>query len=624
MGSHCWVWIMEGSVEFNMDKRTRRKVDRTEYQRAINVFRNEIRQNGIEILNPSTSQTDVGPDISVFIRKRPIFSYEEERGEYDVITIPNDGMYPGVVVSQCRQRIVPKKGIVRELGNVFYPCTHAFDENVENEEIYHRCGKPLLDIVNVGGIATCFMFGQTGSGKTHTMSAIQRYLAGDLVSLVRERSESNNDHLLSVEMIFYELVGKKVFDLLESSHKELKLLSDSDGKIHVSGATRILLNNLSAEDIVALQVEALERRETASTGSNATSSRSHAICQIIFSTNLNPRYGILTLVDLAGSERKEDSCYHDRVTQLQTAEINTSLMALKECLRTKSIISKNYKKEGKSEETSQQVAPHIPYRNSNLTKILKESFESKSVEEENSSLHQNCSNLIHVIFTLTPTATNTEHSVANLNLISSILNLRPNTSLQSNLTTTGGLYEYVTEVKPLEASISSFGGSRRSDSIDSVHPSKWTVEMVKGWVGEEVRRLRGDGNEGEILFECSVEKILKRIEERKISGKELMKWNERRITGEFFDWLEELQNDRQMRERWGAQIFQVWVPFPSLTTLLSLNPIVIALQALREKITERKLEEERIRKEFLKEKQKKLSVSSTYSRSPAPPNPTPL
>jgi hypothetical protein len=611
----------EGNIEYNMDKRTRRKADRTEYQSAINEFRKEMEEKGIGILNPCSRQANIETDISVFIRKRPIFSYEEEKGEYDVITISNDPSHPGVVVSQCRQRVVPKRGIVRQLGNVFYPCTQAFDENVDNHEIYQRCGKPLLDIVDGGGIATCFMFGQTGSGKTHTMSAIQRYLAGDLVSLLQERSESKNvNGLLSLEMIFYELVGKKVYDLLEPTHKELKLLSDSEGKIHVSGATRVPLNQLSSDDIVTLQREALERRETSSTGSNATSSRSHAICQIIFSTSFNPRYGVLTLVDLAGSERKEDSCYHDRVTQLQTAEINTSLMALKDCLRTKSMIYSNRKEKKKKEEEKEEEeelqpqrgevtsrsarAPHIPYRNSNLTRILKESFETKkemkgtdrdlagdlegdllgssssSLRVDRRSVHGNPNaNVIHVIFTLTPTATNTEHSITNLNLINSILNLLPApapapapTSSECDLI--GGLSEYVTEVKPLQASLSSMRGIIRSEgnTYDSVHPSKWNVEMVREWIEEQMRGLRGDGNENEEgLCEGSFVRIVKRIKERKVSGKELMRWNERRITGEFFDGLslelerqgEQAQVDRQTRERWGAQIFQVIPPAPA-------------------------------------------------------------
>ena len=54
---------------------------------------------------------------------------------------------------------------------------------------------------------------------------------------------------------------------------------------------------------------ALGRRETASTGANASSSRSHAVCRIRIGDG--KQRGMLTLVDLAGSERKHDSMYHD-------------------------------------------------------------------------------------------------------------------------------------------------------------------------------------------------------------------------------------------------------------------------------------------------------------------------
>ena len=42
---------------------------------------------------------------------------------------------------------------------------------------------------------------------------------------------------------------------------------------------------------------------------------------------------MLTLVDCAGTERKEDSAAHTAERRKEGAEINSSLHALKECLR---------------------------------------------------------------------------------------------------------------------------------------------------------------------------------------------------------------------------------------------------------------------------------------------------
>merc|ERR1712070_288486 len=89
------------------------------------------------------------------------------------------------------------------------------------------------------------------------------------------------------------------------------------------------------------------RRKTIGTAANAVSSRSHAVCII----QLIQSRGQLLLVDCAGSERKKDSMYHTKERQQESAEINTSLYALKDCIRCLS--------------TQQKVPSHV-YRTSSL------------------------------------------------------------------------------------------------------------------------------------------------------------------------------------------------------------------------------------------------------------------
>ena len=83
-------------------------------------------------------------------------------------------------------------------------------------------------------------------------------------------------------------------------------------------------------------------------GANATSSRSHAVYQI-----RTPAAGRLLLVDLAGNEGSIETLYHSKEQMAEAAEINASLMALKNCLHA-----------------SATSAPHIPYRDSTLTRVL--------------------------------------------------------------------------------------------------------------------------------------------------------------------------------------------------------------------------------------------------------------
>ena len=118
--------------------------------------------------------------------------------------------------------------------------------------------------------------------------------------------------------------------------------------MRVTGGVEVVVR--SAEHLLELLARGRRRRATAATDVNGGSSRSHAVCQITISAALPTDTdaglgsgaaedgaiddargtGVLTLVDCAGSERKEDSMYHSKERQRESAEINASLYALKE------------------------------------------------------------------------------------------------------------------------------------------------------------------------------------------------------------------------------------------------------------------------------------------------------
>lgn len=102
-------------------------------------------------------------------------------------------------------------------------------------------------------------------------------------------------------------------------------------------------------------------RQTQQTRSNDTSSRSHAICQISLKDNRdNSICGKLILVDLAGSERAQENQENEKARRSEAAEINKSLLALKECIRAMS-----------------DKGAYVPFRSSKLTLVLRDSFQSK-------------------------------------------------------------------------------------------------------------------------------------------------------------------------------------------------------------------------------------------------------
>eukprot|EP00668_Euglena_longa_P003286 GGOE01003844.1.p1 GENE.GGOE01003844.1~~GGOE01003844.1.p1 ORF type:complete len:738 (-),score=150.10 GGOE01003844.1:211-2184(-) len=101
----------------------------------------------------------------------------------------------------------------------------------------------------------------------------------------------------------------------------------------------------------------LAQRSMGETGANAQSSRSHAILNIVLRDDGGKFAGKFTFIDLAGNERGADTKDSDSKTRMEGAEINKSLLALKECIRALDI--------GRS---------HIPFRGSKLTEVLKDSF----------------------------------------------------------------------------------------------------------------------------------------------------------------------------------------------------------------------------------------------------------
>ena len=108
-------------------------------------------------------------------------------------------------------------------------------------------------------------------------------------------------------------------------------------------------------------------RTTHNTVTNETSSRSHAICNIVIKEKGSKEFGKLSLVDLAGSERAEETQSNNRTRRAEGAEINKSLLALKECIRAL-----------QARKASGNNDIHVPFRASKLAHVLRDSFVSKS------------------------------------------------------------------------------------------------------------------------------------------------------------------------------------------------------------------------------------------------------
>ncbi|EFN51754.1 hypothetical protein CHLNCDRAFT_16969, partial [Chlorella variabilis] len=294
--------------------------------------------------------------IRVIVRKRPLNKKELERNEADVLEC--DAQASCLYVNEPKVKVdltkYTERHTFRQAPECRMPCRFddVFDEQVDNSQLYEQAVQPLVGTIFRGGKGTCFAYGQTGSGKTFTMSPLPLRAAADIFSIVAQPSYSG----LALHVSCYEIYGGKVFDLL-NGRKKLEVREDGRRRVQV----RHCFACFSLLD--CRRISGAAARSTGSTGANDESSRSHSILCFALRTTGEPQkiVGKLSFIDLAGSERGADTYDNDKQTRLEGAEINKSLLALKECIRA-----------------LDADARHIPFRGSKLTEVLRDSFVGKN------------------------------------------------------------------------------------------------------------------------------------------------------------------------------------------------------------------------------------------------------
>jgi len=167
----------------------------------------------------------------------------------------------------------------------------------------------------------------------------------------------NNDFThLKACISFYEIYCGKAYDLLNNRYV-CPIRSDAKENVNIVGLKETPIADVNS--LMHIIDYGNKVRVTGSTGANENSSRSHAVLQInLRDINKNEKiHGKMSFIDLAGSERGADVTDTNKETRFDGAEINKSLLALKECIRA-----------------LDQGNGHIPFRGSKLTQVLKDSF----------------------------------------------------------------------------------------------------------------------------------------------------------------------------------------------------------------------------------------------------------
>jgi kinesin family protein 2/24 len=314
--------------------------------------------------------------IRVVVRKRPLNRREARKGEMDIVEAVSRRT---MLMHEARQKV----DLTRYTETHEFAFDEVFDHTCPTEHVYRYTAQPLVASVFQGKRATVLAYGQTGSGKTHTMMGtdtspgLYALAARDIFRALQDKRFAG----LRAVVSFFEIYGGKLFDLL-NERRQLRALADAKEAVVVKGLSEQAVS--SVEALMRVMDHGNAARSTGSTGANADSSRSHAILSIALCNRRTGRqHGKFSFIDLAGSERGADTTHTDRRTRLEGAEINKSLLALKECIRS-----------------LYQEHDHLPFRGSKLTQVLRDSFvgDSKTV----------------MVATVSPNSFNCEHSLNTL------------------------------------------------------------------------------------------------------------------------------------------------------------------------------------------------------------------
>eukprot|EP00906_Rhabdomonas_costata_P014871 RCo021335 len=269
---------------------------------------------------------------------------------------------------------IPKKKRKDEfVNNQQENFSFKFDDvlnNCSQEAVFAGVGQHIVSSLFDGYNGTIMAYGQTGAGKTYTMSGgsdfKQRGLVPRVVMHVFNEIANKPELAFEVRVSYMEIYNERLFDLLsgdfsEAGTQELQIQEDSRQGVSVKGLQMKICSNEA--DALSLFFEGNTNRAVSEHAMNANSTRSHTVFTVYLSSRSRVEsdgrttHSKLHLVDLAGSERLSKTG-SDGATAKEAMYINKSLTFLEQVVVAL---------------TSPQ-RDHIPYRQSRLTNLLKDSL----------------------------------------------------------------------------------------------------------------------------------------------------------------------------------------------------------------------------------------------------------
>jgi hypothetical protein len=309
---------------------------------------------------PSISEAE---KIFVAIRVRPLLQHEMEACQISTLEVSSSDSI------MIRDDFDLESPSFRRRRSTQTTKAFRFDsvigEEADQQFVFEQTALPIIDAILNGINACVFASGATGSGKTYTMIGDLDQPGIMMRSLAELFARLESSGEVNVKCSFVEIYNEIVRDLLIDCSENSTPLSSLEiredpisGSTFIQGVTEITeIQNI--DDMMTLLQIGNSRRTTEPTAANETSSRSHAILQVIVEQQSFEGETVrskLSLVDLAGSERARDS-ENRGIRFVEGGNINKSLLALGNVIKAMTSPNK-----------------FIPYRDSKLTRLLKDSL----------------------------------------------------------------------------------------------------------------------------------------------------------------------------------------------------------------------------------------------------------
>ncbi|CAH2328525.1 stAR-related lipid transfer 9 [Pelobates cultripes] len=386
-----------------------------------------------------------------------------------------------------------------------YWSVDADDPKYASQEVvFQDLGTSVLSEAIKGYNVCLFAYGQTGSGKTYTMMGTPTSVG--LTPRICEGLFSCADGTpgsptsCRIEVSFLEIYNERVRDLLNQSVQKkpytLRVREHPEKGPYVQGLSQHVVTDY--EQVVSLLEGGMENRITAATHVHDASSRSHAIftiqyTQAMLEDNLPSEIASkINLVDLAGSERASPNYCKDRLTE--GSNINRSLVTLSIVI---SALAQNSQKTSSSQSINNVAIdwdsgspaspngsslnyskrqPYVPYRDSILTWLLKDSLggNSKTV----------------MIATVSPASTSYNETLSTLRYAASAKNIinKPRVNEDANVKLIRDLREEINRLKLMLRSFETrtsspfFSEEREGNLTELVLENELKIEqLTKDW-----------------------------------------------------------------------------------------------------------------------------------------------